>query len=70
MTGGRVFRDGIRWGADNDRSDVDADEIRCLHPRPPRCLPLVAYLLLFFLIVTIPLFSAIQLAFHHRALHA
>ena len=64
-----MLRGGIRWGVDNDRSDIDADEIRCLHPRP-RYLPLVAYLLPFFLVVIVPLFSAIQLVFHHRALRA
>jgi hypothetical protein len=44
MTGGRVLRGGIGRGADNDRSDVDDDEIRCLQPGP-RCLSLVPYLL-------------------------
>jgi hypothetical protein len=52
-----VLRGGIGRGADNDRSDVDDDEIRCLQPGP-RCLSLVAYLLPFFLVVTVLLFSA------------
>ncbi len=37
MTGGRVLRGGIGWGADNDCSDVDGDEVRCLQPGP-KCL--------------------------------